>query len=249
MINCVVVGDSWVAQAVATHMGLTAISMKRVLAYPAFDMIPVIVHADTCPNLDMPLRAWEWALRTLAMRGAYAKCHWIQRSLVEVLAGASRQRPYGAAAEVRPLGLAGQVGASLEWGLQGLGHSLAIVRSGLLYDAEPGRLLRWAHDLVRNGLGRAPSEIISPTPVDLFAGAIEKLARSRKEGIYHAACQGQASYAHVIRATATHMQMTTPIVDFVHPHKPTNLSLASTTRLGFWQDVYLDRLRDLTKTS
>jgi hypothetical protein len=245
--NCIVVGESWVAKAIAEHLSTTAVGLKKIMFHNHAPW-PVIIHADASPNLDFPLRAWEWVLRTLAMRQMCYHCHWIQCSSVEVLAGTNRKRPYGAAAEVRPLGLKGQVGASLEWGLQSLGHSLAIVRSGLLYDDGPGRLLQWARDLVQAGFGRAPFEFISPTPIDLFAGAVEKLAESRKEGIYHAACQGQAPYVHIISVTADYFCRFYPVVDYA-PDGPINLSLTSTTKLGHWLDVYLERLRLLTKAS
>ena len=248
MIGCLVIGESWVAHAIAKYMGHIAVPPERAKAHLIFEDPLVVIHADTCPTLDSSLGAWEWVLYTLAMRRLFNKGHWIQHSPIEVLAGAARQRPYGAAAEVRPLGFVGQIGAALEWGLRSLDLDFAIVRSGLLYDDAPGHLLRWAVDLVRTGFGQAPEEIVSPTPIDLFAKAIENLAHSRNEGIYHAACQGQASYQDIIRATATHMEMPTPIVDY-GSDLPANLSLTSTTKLGRWQDVYLARLGDLTNPS
>jgi len=250
MIGCLVIGESWAAKAIAKYMGHIAVPPERAKAHLIFEDPLVVIHADTCPTLDSSLGAWEWVLYTLAMRRLFNKSHWIQHSPIEVLSGAARQRPYGAAAEVRPLGFVGQIGAALEWGLRSLDLDFAIVRSGLLYDDAPGHLLRWAVDLVRTGFGQAPSEIVSPTPVDLFAKAIENLAHSRNEGIYHAACQGQASYRDIIRTTATHMEMSTPIVDYYSgPIAPVNLSLTSTTKLGRWQDVYLARLGDLTNPS
>jgi len=87
---------------------------------------------------------------------------------------------------------------------------------------------------------------VSPTPVDLFAAAVENLAYTRTIGTYHAACQGQATYADIIAMVADHLDMPRPVVEYI-PDNPINLSLTSTTKLGRWRDVFLARLGDLTE--
>lgn len=246
VIDCIVLGHSWVAKAVAHRLETTAVPL--ILAERHLGSGSMVVHADTCPNLDNPLGAWRWVLRVAALRCIFHYHHWIQCSSPYVLAGAGHARPYSASAERRPLGFEGEISTALEWCLLRLGTQTTIVRSGLLYDDAPGSLLQWAIDIVRAGLGQAPSMIVSPTPVDLFAKAIETLVRTRAVGIYHAACRGQASYLDIARETARHLGLPTPILD-LGTEPPINLGLTSTTRMGWWQHALHERLADLTKGS
>ena len=247
MIDCLVLGETWVTRAVAKRLDTRAFPLSRAEGHLAQHSL--VVHADTCPNLDNPLGAWRWVLRTAALRCLFHSHHWIQCSSPYVVAGAGHQRPYSASAERRPLGLEGEVMAALEWCLLSLGHQTTIVRPSLLYDADlPNGLLRWAIGAVEAGVCQVPSTISSPTPVTSFAKAVARLARTRDVGIYHAACQGQASHGDIVRETAACLDMPAPTMVGSHS-VPFNLSLTSTTRLGHWKTVLWEKLTDLTKGS
>lgn len=247
MIDCIVVGKSWVARAVAENLSTTVVGLENIMHHN-LDAHPVIIHADACPNLDSPMAAWGWVMQVLALRVMCALCHWIQCTSPYVLAGAGYQRPYSASAERRPITFEGEVATALEWGLLSLGTQMTIVRPGLLYDDAPGGLLQWAIGIVETGLGQVPPLIVSPTPVDLFAGVVGTLARTRGVGIYHAACRGQASYWDIVRVVSEHLRLPMPQLDW-GARSLTNLSLTSTARLGRWDQVLHERLADLTKGS
>ena len=246
MIDCLVLGETWVARAVAKHLKTRAFPLRRAEGHLA--QCSLVVHADTCPNLDNPLGAWRWVLRTAALRCLFHSHYWIQCSSPYVVAGAGHLRPYSASAERRPLGLEGEVMAALEWCLLSLGRQTTIVRPSLLYDDALGGLLRWAIGAVEAGVCQVPSTVSSPTPVMSFARAVEALVRTRAVGVYHAACQGQASYGDIVMETAACLGVSAPTMAG-SSGKPDNLSLTSTARLGHWREVLWKNLADLTKES
>lgn len=247
VIDCLVLGQTWVARAVAKRLDTRAFPLSRAEGH--LRQCSLVVHADTCPNLDNPLGAWRWVLQTLALRVLFGSHHWIQCSSPYVVAGANHQRPYSASAERRPLQFQGEVATALEWGLLSLGLQTTIVRPSLLYAADlPNGLLRWAIGAVETGVCQVPSMISSPTPVMSFANAVASLARTRDVGIYHAACQGQASHGDIVTETAACLDLPAPtMVGSRGP--PANLSLTSTARLGHWKTVLWESLGDLTKES
>ena len=246
VIDCLVLGQTWVARAVAKRLDTRAVPLDRARGH--LDQCSLVVHADTCPNLDNPLGAWRWVLQVAALRCLFGSHYWLQCSSPYVVAGATRLRPYSASAERRPLGLEGEVATALEWCLMSLGHQTTIVRPSLLYDDAPGGLLRWAIGAVGAGVCQVPSTVSSPTPVMSFARAIEALVRTRAVGVYHAACQGQASYGDIVRETAACLTLPAPTMAG-SSGKPINLSLTSTARLGHWREVLRQSLADLTKGS
>lgn len=244
VINCVVLGQGWVAQAVAEAFGTRSIQIERAM-YADVEAQPVVIHADACPNLDNPLQAWAWIVRVLAIRRSLCGLHWIQHSPAEVLAGAHYLRPYSAYDAVRPYDLKGQVAASLEWGLLSLGCPLTIVRSSLLYNGSPGGLLNWGASILEAGFGRVTRDTFSPTPVTVFAKAIRGLAEKRKLGIVHAACYGATSYTGVVQFLAGRYGYSEPVLE-LDTGPPVNLSLTSTLRLASWQEAMKEYLDDLT---
>ena len=232
MKDCVVLGQSWVAQGVAKALETSPVPLERAREHkdPA-----VVFHADICPNLDDPLFMWTWLIQTLATRQYFAKSHWIQHSPAEVLAGAGYVRPYTPTAEIRPHGLIGQVMGSLEWGLTSLGYSLAIVRTSLLYSGVPNSLIDWAERTIRQGMGRVNHQLFNPTPIGPFATYVDYLVDTKRTGIYHVASRGgPASFEDVLHFLCDCWLLPMPILE-VEEEPLVNLCLRTTPILEHWQ--------------
>ena len=240
MINCVVIGESWIASEVAGLLGVRAVTLEQAKNH-RLGLRPVVIHADSCPDLDKPLEMWAWVLRTLIARCVFSNEHWIQLSLADVLAGGNYKRPHRASDSINPYELRGKASASLEWGLASLRYPLTIVRSSLLYNDSPESLLGWANGIIAQGIGRVPADKFNPTPIKRFAGAIESLAMSRRLGIVHAACGEVATYVDVVNFIASVSGRDEPELE-LDTKRLVNFSLTSSMKLGKWKDAMKEYL-------
>lgn len=249
MINGLVLGQSWVAKELGTILECPVVPLLRAPEHQLYSdekTTPVVIHADGAPFEEVPLNAWRWVLRTLATRVIFAEAYWLQVSTVDVLAGAFYTRPYTVSDNIRPWGFRGKVMAALEWALPSLGYSTAIVRYGLLYSSQAkGGLYDWLLDTVKRGYAAVAPEIVSPTPIGDFAKALKWVMATRREGVFHAANQGKATYKDMAELLADKMRWPKPSIEFVPSDaKPPSLALISTVRLRPWQHAMTESLRE-----
>ena len=250
MMNALVLGQSWVAEELGAILECPVASLLRAPEHQLYsddETTPVIIHADSVSPEEVPLNSWRWVFRTLATRVLFAEAYWLQVSTVDVLAGAFYTRPYTVSDNVRPWGFGGKVMATLEWALPSLGYPTAIVRHSSLYNGQAkAGLYNWLLDTIKRGHATVAPEIVSPTSIGDFAKALEWVISTRREGTFHAANRGKATYKDMTELLADKMQWPRPAIEFAPSDLgPPSLALISTVRLRPWQYAMVEPLKRL----